>query len=339
MLIFHCPELKKGEQIPYSYRSRAYLPSNHLNSLYGESKVISNLEKEHITPNDVVVLGKKHNNVNVRHLTQRGIKFIFDVADDKWDLLGDIWDRTLKVATGVTTTCPALADIIKTRSDRIARVIPDPTEREQEKPKFRVKPPVLKIVYYGNESNYRQLKWKSIETIVKNSYHTVQFDWVINKWWPRPSNPEKHPHWKYGDSPAQREILLRDHQNHYDRIIDWSFEKQGQMVRDADLVLLPINPEHRMTRGKGNNRPIDAIRQGRFVITTPGCPSFDSLSKYIYIGQIHNGIKWAVENPEEVLRKIKKGQAMIKDQLKGYEVGIVAEKWRKYYQLIMDGVI
>ena len=337
MLIYHCPPLGKNEQVPYSYRARAYMPSNYIRDLYAESKVVDSLETTWIEPDDVVVLGKKHNNVNVRHLKQRGHKFIFDVADDKWDLLGEIWDRTCKDATAITTTCETLANVIWTRTGRKATVIPDPTERKEEAAKFLPKKDELRIVYFGNESNYRQLAWKDIEDKVYRSFpgKKIQFDWCINKWFRRPTKGEKHPRYVYGMPKEKIEILLRDFQQHYDRIIDWSFEKQGELVRQADLVILPINPRHRMTRSKGNNRPIDAIRQGRFVICNGGCPSYEKLKNYLYIGDITKGIQWAVENPIEVVRRIKKGQAKIKSELDGYTPGVIGERWRKIYHQVL----
>ena len=38
---------------------------------------------------------------------------------------------------------------------------------------------------------------------------------------------------------------------------------------------------------QGNNRPIDALQQGRIVLTNPGIPSYEDLKDFLYIGDFY----------------------------------------------------
>ena len=52
------------------------------------------------------------------------------------------------------------------------------------------------------------------------------------------------------------------------------YKTQNKIVRQSDLVLLPVNNDHEMTQyNYCNNRPVDALRQHRFVITNATIPS------------------------------------------------------------------
>jgi hypothetical protein len=113
----------------------------------------------------------------------------------------------------------------------------------------------------------------------------------------------------------------------------WSFEAQGKMVRESDLVILPVNNDHAMTKYKGHNRPIDAIRQGKFVITNATIPSWVKLKDYMWVGDINEGIKWAINNPSEVIKKVGDGQSFIEEFYTPEKVKIL---WEQVYNNVCD---
>ena len=49
-------------------------------------------------------------------------------------------------------------------------------------------------------------------------------------------------------------------------MIAWNFDLQEKLVNKSDFVLLPVT-EDRESICKGNNRPIDALQQGKMVLT------------------------------------------------------------------------
>lgn len=115
--------------------------------------------------------------------------------------------------------------------------------------------------------------------------------------------------------------------------ITWSFEAQGKMVRESDLVLLPVNNDHAMTKYKGHNRPIDAIRQGKFVITNATIPSWVKLKDYMWVGDINEGIKWAINNPNEVIKKVGDGQSFVEEFYTPEKVSTI---WEWVYNNVCD---
>ena len=85
-----------------------------------------------------------------------------------------------------------------------------------------------------------------------------------------------------------------------------------------------------MTQYKGNNRPVDALRQGRFVITNATIPSWMKLNKFIWCGDINEGIKWAINNPKEVIKKIEEGQKLVGSL---YTPEAITKEWKRVYNV------
>ena len=112
--------------------------------------------------------------------------------------------------------------------------------------------------------------------------------------------------------------------------IFWDYKTQGEFVRQSDLVLLPVNNDHEMTQYKGNNRPIDALRQGKFVITNATIPSWQLLTNFIWLGDINDGIKWAINNPKEVIKKVEAGQKFVRNN---YTPEKISKEWERVYNV------
>ena len=111
--------------------------------------------------------------------------------------------------------------------------------------------------------------------------------------------------------------------------IKWSFKIQGEIVRQSDIVLLPVNNDHEMTMYKGHNRPVDALRQGRLVITNAKY-LVGYYYKDLFVWHINEGIKWAINNPKEVKQKVKEGQSFVKNN---FTPEIITKKWEKVYNV------
>ena len=322
MLVFVTPKLDDS-RIPYSYRARATIPSSQLK----DSRVTDNLNS--ITTNDIVVLNKKVKLEEVNFITEKNIPFIFDISDNKWPLLQKQLNYTSKRAKVITTTCLALSNVIRDNTGRKSIVIPDPTEREEEEAKFEVTENNL-VVYYGSDGNYKNLDWDSIRDNL-NKVHKTNLQIITNipkQILPAKMLPYKEAYYK-ADKNGKIKIALKI-QEDFKKLIPWSFEKQAELVRQSSLVLLPTSSKNKnMMKCKGNNRPVDALRMGRFVITSKGVPSYDLLKDFIFVGNLYEGYKWALNNKEEVLDKIKKGQNFVREN---YELDIISKQWKKVYE-------
>lgn len=85
---------------------------------------------------------------------------------------------------------------------------------------------------------------------------------------------------------------------------EWSFASEARLLERASVVLLTGN-----NPGASENRPVKALRAGRFVVCPEDCPeSWKALSEYIWIGNVREGIAWALNNREEACRKVASAQ-------------------------------
>jgi hypothetical protein len=85
---------------------------------------------------------------------------------------------------------------------------------------------------------------------------------------------------------------------------EWSSASEARSLGRASVVLLTgSNP------GASANRPVKALRAGRFVVVPEDCPeSWRELSDYIWIGDVREGIAWALNHREEACRKVASAQ-------------------------------
>jgi len=325
MLVYYNPKLK-NEEVPYSYRVRAILPSSKIKN----SKVIDDLNE--IDKSDIVVVNKKIKKQEVDILCERKINYIFDISDNKWPLQKDILNYTAERAKSITTTCDTLKNVIKNNTGKDAFVIPDPTERDEEEAKFEVTENNL-VVYYGSDGNYKNVDWNYINKQL-HSVHKTDLKVITNI--PKEIRPHKMAPYRSQIQKLtlnERDELIKKVEKQYKKVIPWSYDIQADYVRKCSFVLLPVSSKNSdMMRSKGNNRPVDALRMGRYVICTEGVPSYNILKDFIHIGDIQQGYQWAIDNKEEVLDKIKKGQKFIREN---YELNIIAKKWQNIYESII----
>jgi hypothetical protein len=97
----------------------------------------------------------------------------------------------------------------------------------------------------------------------------------------------------------------------------WSLENEALALESAAVVLLTgTNP------GASPNRPVKAIRAGRFVVAPEDCPSsWRELSEYIWIGDVRKGIRWALANREEACLKVSAGQEYVRNRFSPQSIG------------------
>ena len=324
MLVFHTPVLPEDMPIPYSYRSRAIIPSENIE----DSRVTDDIKT--INQDDVVVLGKKHKLEDAMYLSSKNIKFIIDVADYKFGLFKH-WNQTIPMAHGVTSTCEFLAEQTEklTGVDNVL-VIPDPTEREQKEihTNFDKK---IKLLYYGADSNFAKIDWFTIEDSLKKVTN-IDLKFMTNKGKNPPNEFESkkallHHNWCYYED--LKDINARGKKT-WHSIENGSFDKQQHVLNWCDIVILPVTNDLE-SKCKGNNRPIDALQSGKFVITNPGIPSYEKLNECIWIGNLSKGLKYSIDNIDTVKDKINAGQKMID---KDYLPSKVALKWKGLYENI-----
>jgi hypothetical protein len=321
MLVFITPKLD-NKRIPYSYRARATIPSANIK----DSRVTDDISS--LKPDDIAVLGKKHTKEDAEYCISKEINYIVDIADDKFDMFKH-WRFTIPNANAVTTTCHRLREVIHEETGSKSYVIPDPTERPRGEPRFEVKE-VMNAFYYGSDGNYSKLMWPEIKEVL-NRVRKTNIKIMTNK----PEHPPKRnkltkKHGGWWLEPQKRKILEQEGMNQFEQLIPWNFENQGKFVEQSDFVVLPV-VDDRHSQCKGNNRPIDALQQGRIVLTNPSIPSYEDLEDVLFIDHFYEAYTDMINNPNTVMAKIKKAQSLIDQH---YTPKAVGKKWEQVYEIV-----
>jgi len=290
-----------------SVRFRALVP---LKGMGDKGDIIDDITKA--TKDDIIVCAKIVDMDILNHLINNGIKYVFDICDDKWNKEKKLYDFACRNANLVTTTCELLQSKIKEYTGKTAFIIPDPTEREQEEPKFEPKDHI-KFAWFGGRKSFSLFDWEEVIESIKTVTDNFSIHAVTNK----------------PDKASKRLTKYREDKKLF--MYHWSFDKQGEVVKDCDIVLLPIPRGMPLVQVKSPNRVIDSIQQGRFVLTNDGVDSYKNLSDYIHLGSLKEGLKWALNNRDQVIEKIKQGQIYIN---KNHSPKTVGQRWIETEKLV-----
>ena len=296
-----------------SQRFRGLVPLKHMLPTDG---FIDRVEEA--TKDDLVILSKAIEVKDFMYLKDLGIKFIFDICDNKWRVGKDREKNTAIMNAGclhanlITTTCPELKQKIYDETGKNALIIDDPYERDIKEPKFKPHEKNLNICYFGGRKSFSLVDWEEVIASLNFVCKKLNVEYTLNCVTQKHELASKRlKHHYYPDGPL---IMY-----------EWDYKLQGDLVRKSDFVLLPIPLGNSMvTSYKSPNRVIDSIAQGRYVITTWGVHSYRNYIDFIGIGSIQNSIKWAINNPKSVLDKIKQGQKYIK---KHHSPEVIAKQW------------
>ena len=296
-----------------SQRFRGLVPLKHMLPTDGYIDKV-----EEATKDDLVIMSKAIEVKDFLYLKDKGIKFVFDVCDNKWRLGKDRQKNTAIMNAGcqhanlVTTTCHELKQKIFDETGKNSIIIDDPYEREMEEVRFEPHEKNLNFCYFGGRKSFWLVDWEEVIAGLNFVCKQLGVEYTLN------CITQKHllaskkiTHHFYPDGPV---IMY-----------EWNYKLQGELVRKCDFVLLPIpNNNPLVFSYKSPNRVIDSIAQGRYVITTKGVTSYRQYGEFIGMGSLKDNIKWAIENPKSVRRKIDKGQ---KDIKKYNSPEVIAKQW------------
>lgn len=107
-------------------------------------------------------------------------------------------------------------------------------------------------------------------------------------------------------------------------LVQWSPQALDAAYEACGMVIIPTGK----SMAKSGNRAIEAIRRGRF----PVCgylPAYADLG--VWVGDIADGVQWALENPRETLARIGHAQAYVRKQ---YAPRRIAEQWLEVIQSV-----
>ena len=308
---------KDGEHTRASRRFRAIIPLKGMRKNDGQ---IEELDKA--TRDDIIVFAKDTSIKDAQFLLDNKVKFVFDICDDKWGSrkkkLVETYNFLCKNANLVVTSTPTLANIIFRHTGKKAHVITDPVERERKEPiLLNIKEDtIIKFAYYGAGKNFEVIDWNKIVNDLKRIHNKIEIHVVIGR---------VQKHLDKVKHLIEQKILYA---------YQWTYELQDQIVDDCHFVLIPIVSVNENISAKSPNRLIDGIQRGKLVLTNTGVDSYEPFRNFSYFVSDFNygqGLKYAINNRNEVLQNIKAGQLYI-DQHHTPE--IIGKKWIEIERLV-----
>lgn len=109
--------------------------------------------------------------------------------------------------------------------------------------------------------------------------------------------------------------------------VPWSLENEGRCLQGAAVCALTGS-----NQGASANRWVKAVRAGRFVVCPEDAPrAWRAFEDYCWIGDVAEGLRWALNNREEACRKIKAGQDYIRQRFSPQSIGL---QWAEVFASI-----
>jgi len=292
-----------------SHRLRGEVTARALAEQGYDSKILTDWAD--VDSNTIVVFLKRSQPHSIQRAKDLGAKTIYDLCDNKFEEKEE-YEPCCQTADLVSVNSVNMGISTKHYTGKDSIVMPDPFERPKLPPKFEPGS-TIKLLWFGSQSSFKFFPfveiWQRLEREIGNYKYTMisaKTDRVLNKMQTRQSKGQV-------TGINFNKIDMRE----------WSWDLQGELLRDWDIVLMPVQTENPRTDTKSANRLIDSIISGKFVITTP-LHSYQEFAPYTWQGDYIEGIKWAMANPDEVLKMITAGQQYVEEN---YSAQVLSKKF------------
>tara|TARA_E500000331_G_C17234855_1_gene704292 strand:- start:48 stop:1052 length:1005 start_codon:yes stop_codon:yes gene_type:complete len=308
-----------------SYRFRAKIP---LQGMRPGDGIIRNLKEA--TKDDIVVLAKKSTPKDLFYLKEQGIKCVYDICDNKWkkQISPDWVDRVIKPhnvicanANAIVTTCLSMQELIRKYVGRDSIIIEDPVEAIREEPRIALKSRrYINIFTFGNSKHFDKIMWNDLIKIFTEAELQFKIIAMIDR--------SKKYIKMYSDQIVNGRM----------EIYEFDLKKQYELMKEADIVFLPIviNSKSAIShiKGKSPNRIMDALYSGKPVITNHGVDTWNQFRKYAeFVGfarsinyvAFANTFKMLINmRKSDISKKIIEGQNYIRDY---HTPEIIGKRW------------
>lgn len=296
-----------------SHRLRGDLMAKSLQSQGYDATASGNLDG--VDRDTVVVFLKLSQPDQIEYAKSLGALTIYDLCDNKFGEKPE-YVPCCQTADVITVNSDAMAESVKVHTNRTSTVIPDPYERPELSPRFAPSD-AIKLLWFGGGSSLKFFPmiqvWQKLEREIVN----YEFTMITGK-----------------SERVRNKQLERQNKGIYSGInfdklkfVEWSWELQGKLLAETDIILMPVNTEHYRTETKSANRLIDGLMSGKFVITSP-LDSYVEFQPYTWQEDYISGIKWAQQNVQSVIQRITSGQEYTRQH---YHPDIIAQRWLKVF--------
>lgn len=213
-------------------------------------------------------------------------KKVYDICDDNFDCpkRGPEYRGYAKESNAVTVNSDVMRFIVHKQTGRSATVIPDPYEREEWAPSWGEG-----LLWFGHWTNVKDLRRSGLKATIL-------------------TNPDAIP----ADSDTRKYL---------DEVgcVTWSPEAMDAALKAHALVVIPTG----RSMAKSANRLIESVRAGKFVVCEP-LPAYEEFSEFMWVGDIREGVEWALRNPQECQDRVRYCQNYIRERFSPETIG---RKW------------
>jgi len=292
-----------------SHRLRGDVTCQALSDQGYDSKVLTDWSE--VDANTIVVFLKRSQPHSIQRAKDLGAKTIYDLCDNKFEEKEE-YEPCCQLADLISVNSINMGISTKHHTGKDSIVMPDPYERPKLPPKFNPNKE-LKLLWFGSQSSFKFFPivecWQRLEKEIGNYKFTMvsaKTDRVLSKMTQRQNKGQIS-----GINFSKLDMQ------------EWTWELQGQLLSECDIVLMPVMTDNPRTDTKSANRLIDSIISGKFVVTTP-LASYQEFSEYSWQDDYIAGIKWALANPAEVIKKIEAGQKYTEEN---YSAKVLSKKF------------
>lgn len=266
---------------------------------------------------------------NVAAAQAAGVPVLADVNDDHFQhpLMGAYWRRLVALVDLCVAGTEAMGQRLRQFTQRPVRVIGDPVGSPWMAPRvFQKKQGVerllgrllgkapvdrIKLAWYGNPVNWPAMeRWA--EALVPLSAAQPWLLWVVTR-------------------PDARIATFIDqfNQRHQRRALiqlePWDEATQWQVVADADIVLIPSDPEDPTKAVKTSNRLTDALHAGRYVVAS-ALPSYQPYAPWVaLVDHPLEAVRRYCDSPDAFLAPLQAAQTLVAQTLAPQQL---ARQWQ-----------
>jgi glycosyltransferase involved in cell wall biosynthesis len=335
-----------------STRYRAIIPARELRAM-GHRVALIDARRWRWDPQrrpDVVVVGKllrhgsdddflRHCDTVFPQVTQAreaGVPVVADFCDDHFDhpLLGGPWRWLANQAVLCTVASQRMADAVTKHTPSPVAVIGDPLASPASEPRVfeaeqglhrvlaRWLPKVfkkrLRLVWFGHPNNFPAMARWAEDLVALAAERPMTLTLVTG-----PNGEDTRPvqqieEWidTFNLAHAPRIIVS---------LVEWSEERQWQVVSGADVVLIPSSVQEVDVSHKSINRLADALNVGRYVVASM-IPSYLPFEDHCSLTQDpSSALRWISERPVEARLKVVAGQRLARELA---SVATIANAWQ-----------
>jgi hypothetical protein len=243
-------------------------------------------------------------------IKKSGGRLVLDICDypfaEKPPAVTRFYAEALRLCDGVTVNSARMAELLRSHALQPPQVIEDAILAPPQRPEF-APGKLLELLWFGHPSNLRYLD-RTLEALVRYGENQRCRLKVVTA----PG---------HGVEQAVQALNARCAPRFEARFIPWSIEANRVALRECDLVLIPGDPADPVKSGVSSNRLGEALQAGRLPVASP-LASYLPFGEDAWLGDdLVAGIAWAMANRDEVLERIRRGQALVGETLTAAKIG------------------